>query len=134
MTQPSKFILSTDFATLKNDAQTSTSVTFPASTVVVGSSYAEFHVDLVIGKQASLNRIQIASSKDSNKRYIGKTLGYSRSGSLGAYTILAYTTRISSSTLRCTVYLQNLYGGNMTSEAGNETFSFFIDTFIPPFA
>jgi hypothetical protein len=133
MVKPSLFNLTTDYASLANDAGTTVSIISPGGAIIAGASFATYNFDTVIGKQASLNRIQISSSKNSNIRYSTQTLAYSRSGSPGPYTVLAYAFRTSPSTLRCRVYIQNPYIDTLTTEAGNETFTFHIDTFIPPF-
>lgn len=134
MTKPTQFILSSDYATLKNDDSKSTSVTAPGSQSIAGSGYLEYHSDLTVGAQASLNRVQISSSKDSNTRYATELLEYARTGSLGGYNIVAYAFRISTTMMRCSIYVPNPYGGAMTSEAGDETFNFYINTFTPPYS
>lgn len=133
-TIPADFIILSDDATLKNDARTTASVVFPGSTVVAGNGSAEFHTDVVIGQVGSINRLQIASSKDSGKRYVTKSYSREYTGSLGGYNIFAFASRISTTTIRCSLVLLNPYSSNMTGEAVDETFTFYIDTFIPPFA
>lgn len=137
MTTPSQFIATSDYATLKNDNGTSTTVTFPASTVIAGSGSSVVTSDLVIGAAASINRVQISSSKDSNTRYATLSLSFGRtgtsSGSPASYDIFAFVTRISSTTLRCSAYVPNPYGASLTTATGDETFTFYIDTFLPPF-
>lgn len=137
MTKPSNFIMTTDYATLQNDDGTSTTVTAPGSASVPGSSYVEYHTDLTIGAQASINRVQIASSKDSNTRFATQALYYLRTGTVGGvatpYNILAFAYRTSATNLRCQVYIPNPNLTTLTTASGNETFTFYIDTFIPPF-
>lgn len=134
MVKPSLFNLTTDYATLGNDAGGTGSATVAGAQVIAGAGHLEYSQDLFIGAQASINRLQISSSKDSNIRYSTQLLSYGRTGSLGTYSIVAFAYRIAPSTLRCSVYIQNPYAGAMTTAAGDETFIFYIDTFIPPFA
>lgn len=138
MLQPSKFITNSDFATLKNDNGGSTSITFLGSTSISGSSFSQLTSDLTIGARASINRLQISSSKDASTRYATLSLGYTRTGTSSAapasYGIVAYVSRTSATNLRFAVYVPNPYGASLTTESGNETFTFYINTFIPPFA
>lgn len=137
MTKPSNFILTTDYATLQNDDGASTTITAPGSVSVSGSSYVEYHVDLTIGAMASINRVQIASSKDSNTRYATQSLIFLRTGTVGGvstpYNILAFAYRTSATNLRCQVYIPNPSASTLTTASGSEIFTFYIDTFIPPF-
>lgn len=138
MTTPNQFILTSDFASLKNDAGTTVKVTFPGSSSVAGGSYKEVATDVVIGTKASINRTQISSSKDANTRYAGLYLSYTRTGThagvASPYTLFAFVYRTSPTTLRCSAYVANPYAGTLTTAATDETFTFYVDTFIPPFA
>lgn len=143
MYNPDKFILSTDFATLKNDADTTVQVTFPGSIVIPGSvgpagSYSERHTDVVIGAQGAISRVQISSSKDSNIIHPARNLYYDRSGIvLGistSYTLSAFVYRISPTTMRCIVLIPNPYSDPLTTASGDETITFHVNTFLPPFA
>lgn len=138
MPKAESFILSTDFATLKNDAAASTSVTAPGSATVVGGSYVEYHSDLNIGVVGSLTRIQVSSSKNSNSIQVTRFVAGSRTGvvlgSPAAYGIYAFVYRLDSDTLRCQVYIPNPYADSLTTEAGDETFTFYVNTFLPPYA
>lgn len=137
-----RFILTTDFATLKNDNSGNTTVTFPASQSVpaaVGSTggYTIFTSDLTIGVQGALTRTQISSSKDSNIPYTVRRLSYQRSGivsgSPASYTIDAFTFRLNANTIRFQVMVMNPYSSALTTATGAETFTFFINTFLPPY-
>jgi len=137
MTTPSSFISTSDYATFKNDGSTSTFVVYAASTSVAGNGYSIVSADIAIGKQASINRVQISSSKDSSKRYSSLSLSFNRIGLVGGsaapYTVVAYMSRTSATNLRCSVYVPNPYSSTLTTATGNETFTFYIDTFLPPF-
>lgn len=137
MVKPSSFITSSDYATLKNDDSTIATVVFPASVAIAGSGSRTETFDVTIGAKGAINRIQISSSKDSSKRYVTQTLAYTRTGTVGGfptpYSILAFVSRTSATNLRCTVYVPNPSGSTLTTASGDETFVFYIDTFIPPF-
>lgn len=134
MVKPSDFILNTDYATLKNDNEATVSVTAPGSAALASGGSLTYSADRVIGSKASINRVQISSTKDSNIKYGTNALIYSRTGSLGSYSIYAYVFSSGPDTVRFQVLIPNPYGAPMTTEAGDETFNFDIDTFIPPFA
>lgn len=133
MVKPSLFILTTDYATLGNDDGTTISVTAPGFQPIGAGATLTYSTDVVIGAKASLNRIQISSSKDSNTPYETLSLSFLRVGSPSPYNIVAYAFRIDTSTLRCQIIIPNPTGAPMITEAGDETFTFDIDTFIPPF-
>lgn len=139
MYNPEEFTLSTDFATLKNDARATVQVTFPGSTLVPGPTgptggFVEFHTDVAIGSTGAISRVQISSSKDLNTIRPARNIYYSRSGSAGLYQIVAFTYRISPTVVRCIALVPNPNASPMTTESGNETFTFYVNTFIPPFA
>lgn len=145
MTKPEDFILSTDYATLKNDATGITTVSIPASQVIPASigpngSYLEYHSDLEIGTIGALTRIQISSTKDSNAIYATRTADYGRTGStpsgpgISSYSVDAFLYRISPTTVRCQVYILNQYPEPLTTEAGVETITFYVNTFLAPYA
>lgn len=130
-TVPSDFIQTTDFATTKQDNSAIATVVLPGSTSVPGSGSVEFHTDVVIGAKAAITRMQIASSKYlSNDRNVCSQLIRTYSG---PYQAAAYATRINATTLRCSVFIPNPSAVGMTTVAGDETFTFYIDTFLPPF-
>ena len=144
MTKPSQFILNTDYATLKNDASGTVSVTAPGSQVVPAAvgpvgGYLEYHTDIEIGVAGSITRLQISSSKESNTVYSTRTLDILRLGTvLGfpgvPYNIIAFTYRTAPTTLRCIVYVSNPNTDPLTTAVGDETFTFYVNTFIPPYA
>lgn len=137
------FILSTDYATLKNDNETTVQVTFPGSVIVGGSvlpagTSMERHTDVTIGAQGAISRIQISSTKDASIIHPARNVYYNRTGTvLGfstPYTIVAFVYRISPTTMRCTALVTNPTSDPLTTEAGDETFTFYVNTFLPPFA
>lgn len=137
MVKPSNFIMNSDYATLANDDTGIATVTIPGGvSVPAGGTYIQ-SVDIAIGATASINRIQFSSSKDFNTRYsaIG-FMGWTRIGTvLGAtasYEVYAIPHRISSGFLRLDAYIPNPYGDVLIGDSGNETLTFYIDTFIPP--
>ena len=61
-------------------------------------------------------------------------MAYTRNGSGGFYTLVAFVYVVSPGIIRCSVNMQNPTGAPMTTEAGTETIDFSVSTFIPPFA
>jgi len=143
MTKPESFILTSDFATLKNDSNVTVSVTVPSSVVIPGSvtavgQYVEYHQDSTSGKQGAISRIQISSSGDSNRIYPARTVSWERLGTVGgvggfSYSVFAFTYRVNPTTVRCMAYIMNPYSTPLTTAAG-ETITFYVATFLPPFA
>lgn len=144
MVKPSHFILTTDYATLKNDDSDALQVTAPGAQAVPSATgplggFLEYHQDIEVGAQGSVTRLQISSSKDSNTVYSTRDLSVQHNGTVGGipgflYSVTAFTYRVSSTTIRCQVYILNPYSGILTTETGDETFTFYINTFIPPYA
>ncbi|SIC60149.1 hypothetical protein [Mycobacteroides abscessus] len=136
MSKPERFIYSSDFATLKNDDDGLTTVTVVGGAVIgAGATYA-VSSDLTVGSQLGESRIRISSSKIGSSRHYAGYLGVNRTGTVGgspfSYTIYALVSRINATQVRCICIIQNPYGAALTAAAGNETFTFKINTFIPP--
>lgn len=134
MTKPTSFITTSDYATLKNDAGSSGTVTVPASFTVGAANTKTYTTNLTLGSTGSINRVQISSSKDSNTIYSTGLHARTRTGSLGAYTIYSFVTRTSATNLQLTCIIPNPYGATLTGASGDETFTFYVNTFLPPFS
>lgn len=136
MSKPERFIYSSDFATLKNDDDGTTTVTIVGGAVIAPGATYTVSSDLTVGTQLGEGRIRISSSKLGSSKFYAGYLGVNRngtvSGSPAPYTIYALVSRISPTQSRCICIIQNPYPSNLTCEAGNETFTFKINTFIPP--
>lgn len=137
MPRPESFIATTDFPTLKNDDSGDTTITIPASVNIAGNGYAEYTADVVAGSSGAIQSSRIASSKDSNKWYQAQVVVLNRTGLNGgfpaSYNVAFFIRRLSTTTLRCEVLIPNPYGTTLTTEAGVETVSYHINTFIPPY-
>lgn len=139
MTDANNFILTSDYATLKNDSvTTAVSVVVPGSQAVAANTVYSVSADITLGKAGSIVRAQIASSKDSNLRYVATSINYGRTGTVGgaaaAYTVAAVLTRISGTTIRLTAYIVHPYGSTLTGAAGAETITFYVTTFLSPYS
>lgn len=137
MNNPAKFILSTDFATLKNDASASISITVPGSFTVSGSTVWSSSQDITLGQTAASIRGRVRSSKNPLLYLNNSAVSYARNGSDSfgpvIYDLLATITRVNPTTLRLTVSIRSPYGTNMTTESGAETITFWVSTFLSPF-
>lgn len=138
MTKPDSFIVTTYYPTLKNDGVFDATVAIPSSVSVPRNGYVEYHTDIVAGTQGAVASARISSSKDSGIWYQAQTIVYTRMGSdiMGPslYSIAAFVWRPSPTVLRCQVHIPNPLSNTLTGEAGAETISFHVNTFIPPFA
>ena len=137
MANPESFTVTTDFPTLKNDGLGDTTITIPASVNIAGNGYAEYTSDVVAGASGAIQSSRIASSKDSNRWYQAQVVVLDRTGVNGGfsapYSVAFFIRRLSATTLRCEVLIPNPYGTTLTTEAGVETISYHINTFIPPY-
>jgi hypothetical protein len=140
MTKPGNFILTSDYATIANDGQATGTVAVPASVAVPANGSRSFSTDLTVGGQGAATRSRIQSSKIGSKFYVGSVLASENTGTVlgipgSPYTTYAFITRINATTARLLVYIPNPYSDPLTSDYGSvETFTFVINTFVPPFA
>lgn len=138
MNNPNNFIVTTDFATIKNDDSDNTlSVTIPSSVVVgPGSIYTQTSV-VTVGSSVSNIRGRIRSSKD-GRWVVGGSISIYRIGTNiygpAFYDILVTITRESATQVRLTAFIRNIDTIAITCEAGAETFSAEVNTFLSPFA
>ena len=130
MTKPESFISTTDYATLKNDGTATLTITLPASVAIASSTNYTLTSDVTVGTAGSSDRAQIHSSR-LNKRYVTNLLSIDRSGT-DPYTILVSLYRTSATNLRAVVDIRNPYGSTLTTESTAETFTFYVNTFLPP--
>lgn len=129
------FIYTSDFATLKNDDNGTTTVTVPGGVSIAGGAVYTISADLTVGSQLGEARVRIKSSKQGSQFYLG-FFGANRTGTESGfpapYTLFALVSRISATQVRCTCMIPNPYSGTLTGAAGNETFTFTVNTFISP--
>ena len=132
------FISSTDYPSIKGDGFGTASITVPGSIVVAANTVYSQSTDIVVGKSGALLRSRIRSSKSSNTEFVTQQLTATKQGTVTGfpafYQITAQVYRVSATNLRCTVSILNAQTDPLTTEAGDETFGFSINTFIAPFA
>lgn len=137
MNDPNNFIVSTDFATIKNDDSDSTlSVTIPSSVVVAANSiYTQTSV-VTVGSAVSNIRARIKSSKD-GRWVVGASLSMLRTGTNAfgpaSYRTLVTVTRESATQVRLTAFIRNADPDAVTTASGAETFNAEVSTFLSPF-
>lgn len=132
---PSQFIITSDYATLKNDATGQLSVTVPSSVVVGAGSTFSTSSSIEIGVAGASERSQIHSSK-TGQYYVGNMLDIIKNGNAGGtalYDVFVDLSRTGPTTLTMTATIFNPYGVTLTGESGAETFTADVATFLPPF-
>lgn len=137
MTKPENFTLTSDYATLKNDATTSLTITLPGSlSIAAGGNYL-LTATASIGTAGASERSQIHSSKWTYY-WLGNILSIARDGLVGGspanYLTVAELYRSSATQVTAQVSIRNPYAGTLSTVAGDETFTFYVSTFLPPFA
>lgn len=134
--QPEKFSLITDFATYKNDSRGSLSLVLPSGLFIPANGVYEVKSSMVIGVEGASERGQIYSSKI-NKRFPTSILNVNRSGFTdfgdSPYTIICEMYRTASNELTFSISILNPYNLILLTEFGDETFTFYANTFLPPF-
>ena len=135
---PQSFIMTTDFATVKNDDYEPATATLPGSTIIAGNGYYENHADVYIPEASATIKGRIQSNKNSDRWMVCNAISMYRFGTVlgfGAlYSVDAFFWRISPNTVRCQILIQNPYSDPLTGVAGDEIFNFFFNSFVAPFA
>lgn len=138
MSQPNSFILSSDFPTLKNDEKVKVEGTILGGITVPASDVVSAFVDVEVGTNGAPTRCRISSSKNNNYQYVTSTVTFNRSGTVSgsptSYGVLCFIQRVSATTIRFQVNINNPYGSDLTTEAGDDTITWYVSTFIPPYA
>lgn len=133
---PSKVIIQANaHDTLKNDDRNNSgSVTIPGSSSIAANGRLLVTQDVVVGSSAAITDIRFQTSRDTTRDYIaGAQLSFVRSGSLGAYTVYAGAFRLNNTSVQVYAFAVNPYGLTMTSQSGDETFTFKLRTYRAPF-
>lgn len=132
-----KFIMSTDFATIKNDSDVATTtLTVPGSQNVAGASLKSWSEDIVIGTVNAPMTFYLKHSAN-NKYYNCFVLDYiatgTVSGSSATYDVGIFVYRLNTTTVRLTASIYNPYGTTLTTEATSRTVSLYVRTYLTPF-
>lgn len=133
---PSKVILmASAHDTLKNDAyDTSGSITIPGSASIAVNGRYLVTEDITIGEAGSIADYRFQTSRDTTRDYLSSVItSFTRTGSLGAYSIFVNAFHVDATTVRIQAQAPNPYGSTLTGQAGDETFTFKIRTFKAPF-
>lgn len=134
MPKAESFILTSDFATLKNDDTKSIDVVLPASVVIAPGTLYNVSADLTIGAPGAEQRVKVKSSRIGAKYFTGmfnSTWEGTTPFGPAIYTSYARAIRISPTVVRCIVTVPNPYPDPLTTGI-SETFSFIVNTFLPP--
>lgn len=136
MNKPEQFIVTSDYATLKNDATGAVSVTFPGSQSIASNQLRTYTNTATLGTRGASLRTRIMSSKHGSW-YSCSTLSFSRNANMGGmtvpYSISAFVTRTQPDEVTVIVSVLNPYDTSITTASGNETFTFELSTFLSPF-
>jgi len=138
MTKPESFILTTDYATLKNDDQGTLTVIVPASLSVTASNTTVFSSTAPIGSAGAPMRVSLSvTGLPVDNSLIADTMEIVGEGTLSGspqnWTIRAVCYRSSATnvSLRATIY--NPDGATLILGNPQITISAKINTFLPPF-
>ena len=139
MNNPENFILTTDFATLKQDGVGTITINVPGSISIPASgSYSYIQTaDIEVGTAGAGVRSKIATSRQGGRLYNTTKLVSFSTGKAGAfnttYSTDAYISRVSPTTLRAVILIPNSYGTTLVTSPTPELFTFKFSTFLPPF-
>lgn len=145
MINPQELVISTEyFDTLKNDdVNLDVQVTIPSSVSVTGSGMYIASTIVELGSARSFAEARVNTSRADSVDYIvtgpysardsTSALGFSRTGSLGAYQIYTAVYHSSETEVTATAFIVNPYGSTLTGQSGVEVFTFKIRTYLAPF-
>jgi len=130
--KPLKFILNSNYATLKNDSVTTTvTVTIPGGDSIAGSSYRSYTADVSVGSIGAPMEVQINYSIGSQRFAVGSMQIIENAGTGTQYQGTVSVQRPSASVARLRVDYFNGNVGAITTVA--RTATAYIRTYLPPF-
>lgn len=139
MDRPESFILTTDYATLKNDsaAPITLQVTISSGVSIPGNSVYSVAANATVNSNSADIRSIIHSSKNSAYYLVASSTYYMRSGTVLGFPgfeckVYAAISRESATQIRLTAIIKNPYSSPLVFEAGDETITAYITTFISP--
>lgn len=131
--KPLKFIINSDYATLKNDSDTETVILpVPAGDSISSAGYKTYTADVTVGSAGAPMEWQINYSAGTQRFVAPELQVVENTGSGNQYQGYVYIYRTSATTARLAVSYFNGTGGLVTTNA--RTITATIRTFIPPFS
>lgn len=133
MGKPLKFIINTDYATLKNDSDTTTvTISVPAGEAIPAGGYKAYTADVVVGTAGSPMEFQIGYSSGAQKWFTPALQVIENTGSpTTQYQGYIFITRSSATTVRMRI---DYFNGNATPvNTKARTITGSIRTFLSPF-
>lgn len=134
---PSRYILNTDFATTQNDDKKTLSYVIPAGQVIPNGQTAVFEAVAVVGKRNAYMRPRFATSSKPGRWFLCWALVTDVSVDIAGVGTVNYPfyhslDRISPTTVRISTSILNNSGSTMTIVAG-QTITCYVNTFLSPF-
>lgn len=131
--KPLKYILNSDYATLKNDSDTETVIlAVPSGDSISAGAYRTYTSDIVVGSPGAPMEWQINYSAGTQKFIAPEIQVVENTGSGNQYQGYVFIYRASPTTARLVVSYYNGTGSTVTTNARSVTAT--IRTFIPPFS
>ena len=139
MTKPSRFLLNSDYRTLKVDGVGNFIGTLPPSTVIAAGATWTFNQDVEVGAIGALSQVAIGYNSPATAYYFADSITFTgftgtSSGSPAPYSILVVLSRISPTTMRFSMQVLNPYGATLTTDSSGRTISATAATYIAPYA
>lgn len=136
--QPEKFIQTSDYATLKNDASGTISITLTSGTVIAGGGTLTVDATATIGTTSASVRSYMVASNASTKFCIGTSLSFkcniTQLGYTYDYSPVANIERVSGSTVRLYCNIINFSPSDTLTISETVTVTATIRTFLSPFS
>jgi hypothetical protein len=136
---PENYIITTDYATIKNDAIGSMTINLPSSVSIPSRGMATYSSDITIGTVGSSMRSAIYNSSTNRYQYATQTLYIYTSGAVNGgfavgYDLYATVFRIDATTVRLGVFIPNPYNSTLTINSLGQTITAELATILPPFS
>jgi hypothetical protein len=136
--KPSRFLINSDYASLKRDGLAVVQTTLSGSTSIASGSTFEWHEDTTAGSAGALNLGLIQSANNGRGFHFMNAINFTKTGTVSGsptpYSVLCFISRPSATTVRCNVQILNPYGSTLTTEASDDTITFAAYTLVAPYA
>lgn len=137
MSKPERFQLTTDFATLKNDAKGQVDLIIPTGVAWAAGATQVFEAFIDLGTQNAAMRVQMRSTRYGDNWCQGTSLQsqvtFNVNGSVYDDYIVANVERVSATRIRLYCLIPNFSPYTMTIVGGGQTITASINTFLSPF-
>jgi len=138
MYEAEKFILTTDYSTMKNDGHATTSLTIPGSINIAAGTTQTYSSTVSLGTSGGIYSAKIylptVSAWFPGEFFTYALVGSTPTISPAIYSVILNVFRSSSTQVTFQAFINNPYSNTLTTNASSVTLNADITSFLPPFA